>query len=108
MLLIPCPWCGRREESEFVCGGEAGAPRPGDPDAIEDTAWTAWLWGRRNVKGRVRETWWHRAGCGRWFLVERDTRDDRILASRPIAPPEHPSSERSTEAVGPRPSGDGR
>lgn len=102
MLQIPCPWCGRREESEFVCGGEAGAPRPTDPQALDDGAWTAWLWGRRNVKGRVRETWWHRAGCGRWFVVERDTRNDRILASRPIGSLERPSSEGSTDGGGPR------
>jgi Sarcosine oxidase, delta subunit family len=32
MLLIPCPWCGEREETEFRCGGEAhpiAAPRAG-------------------------------------------------------------------------------
>jgi hypothetical protein len=23
MLLIPCPWCGPRDASEFTCGGEA-------------------------------------------------------------------------------------
>lgn len=108
MLQIPCPWCGRREESEFVCGGEAGAPRPADPDAIEDAAWTAWLWDRGNAKGPLRETWWHRIGCGRWFLVERDTRDDRILASRPIAHPGHLSSEGPADAPGSFPSDDDR
>ena len=25
MLLIPCPWCGEREETEFHHGGEAHA-----------------------------------------------------------------------------------
>ncbi|MEB0164296.1 sarcosine oxidase subunit delta, partial [Glaciimonas sp. CA11.2] len=28
MLLITCPWCGPRAESEFHCGGEADIARP--------------------------------------------------------------------------------
>ena len=28
MLLIPCPWCGERDETEFRCGGEAHIARP--------------------------------------------------------------------------------
>lgn len=89
MLLIPCPFCGPREEVEMACGGEAGPPRPVDPGALDDAAWAARLWGRTNRKGPQIETWWHRAGCGRWFLLARDTRDDRVLASWPIgeAPP---------------------
>lgn len=92
MLLIPCPWCGPREEVEFQCGGEAGAPRPADPAALDDAAWTTWLRGRRNRKGPHLETWWHQQGCGRWFLLARDTRDDRVLAAWPIGgePPAGP------------------
>ncbi len=89
MLLIHCPWCGPREEVEMQCGGEAGAPRPADPMLLDDVAWTTWLRGRRNRKGPQVEAWWHQAGCGRWFLLARDTRDDRVLGSWPIgaAPP---------------------
>jgi sarcosine oxidase delta subunit len=28
---------------------------------------------RRNVAGWSKETWFHRAGCGRYFLLERHT-----------------------------------
>jgi len=87
MLVIPCPFCGPREEVEFACGGEAGSPRPADPGALDDAAWTAWLWGRVNRKGPQVETWWPQAGCGRWFLVARDSRDDRVLATWPIGAP---------------------
>ena len=31
MLLIPCPFCGEREETEFHCGGEAHIQRPRQP-----------------------------------------------------------------------------
>lgn len=90
MLLIPCPWCGPREEIEMQCGGEAGAPRPVEPSALDEASWTAWLWSRRNRKGPQVEAWWHQAGCGRWFLVARDTRDDRVLAAWPIGGPPPP------------------
>lgn len=84
MLEIPCPWCGPRAEVEFACGGESGPPRPAEPGALDDAAWTARLWNRTNRKGPHVETWWHQAGCGRWFLLARDTSDDRVLASWPI------------------------
>jgi len=32
MLLIPCPWCGSRNDAEFRGGGEAHIRRP-EPDA---------------------------------------------------------------------------
>ena len=28
MLLIPCPWCGARAQSEFSYGGDATLKRP--------------------------------------------------------------------------------
>ena len=36
MLLIDCPWCGERAETEFSYGGEAGIVRPKEPDALSD------------------------------------------------------------------------
>jgi len=38
MLLIECPWCGPREETEFSCGGEAHIVRPPSPDTLADAA----------------------------------------------------------------------
>ena len=29
MLLIPCPWCGPRPDTEFLCTGEARAGEEG-------------------------------------------------------------------------------
>src|SRR5919204_587797 len=51
MLLIPCPWCGPRDEIEFHYGGEAHIARPPDPDALDDRAWADYLFMRSNPKG---------------------------------------------------------
>ena len=67
MLLISCPWCGPRDESEFSCGGEAHIVRPLDPDALDEAAWADYLFMRANPKGRQRERWCHSHGCARWF-----------------------------------------
>jgi heterotetrameric sarcosine oxidase delta subunit len=80
MLLIPCPWCGRRDEAEFRYGGEAHIARPADPAARDDAAWADYLYLRDNPKGLIAERWVHSAGCRRWFNLLRDTVSHRILA----------------------------
>ena len=80
MLVIPCPWCGPRDESEFTCGGEAHVDRPADPDALSDAEWAEYLYMRRNPKGVHRERWVHRLGCRRWFNLARDTVSQKITA----------------------------
>ena len=73
MLLIECPWCGPREESEFSYSGEAHIQRPVDPEALSDAEWADYLFMRKNPRGRHLEQWSHAAGCRRYFNVERDT-----------------------------------
>ena len=73
MLLIPCPWCGPREESEFSYGGEAHIDLPRDTYALSDEEWADYLFMRKNPSGRHLEQWSHSSGCRRWFNVERDT-----------------------------------
>ncbi len=72
MLLIPCPWCGPRNETEFRPGGEAGVRRPAPAEA-SDVQWADYLFMRDNPRGLVRERWFHACGCRRWFNIERDT-----------------------------------
>ena len=43
MLLIKCPWCGDRDETEFSYGGEAAIKRPQDPKALDDKQWADYL-----------------------------------------------------------------
>ena len=73
MLLIDCPWCGSRAQTEFSYGGEAGIVRPLDPYALSDAEWADYLFYRKNPRGAHRELWNHAQGCRRWFGVERDT-----------------------------------
>ena len=80
MLLISCPYCGERDESEFSYGGEAHIARPSDPDALSDEAWADYLFMRTNPKGAHLERWCHAEGCRRWFNVRRDTVTHAITA----------------------------
>ena len=73
MLLIECPWCGRRDEGEFSYGGEADIRRPPSPDDLTDEQWADYLFMRTNPRGAHREWWNHAHGCRRWFVAERDT-----------------------------------
>lgn len=78
MLRIRCPHCGVRDEPEFVFGGPAHVARP-DP-AVDDAAWTQYLFARDNPRGMHYERWCHAFGCGRWFNVTRDTVTHEIHA----------------------------
>ena len=73
MLLLPCPYCGPRNEDEFLNGGEAGKHRPSDPASLSDEAWSQHVYVPTNTKGWLIERWWHVAGCQRWFALERHT-----------------------------------
>jgi sarcosine oxidase subunit delta len=84
MLLIECPWCGRRDESEFSYAGEAHIARPLETEKLSDEAWADYLFMRKNPKGLHREQWLHAAGCRRYFNVERDTATYQISGSYKI------------------------
>jgi heterotetrameric sarcosine oxidase delta subunit len=80
MLLIPCPWCGPRDETEFAYGGEAHIDRPKTPHRLDDAAWAEYLFMRTNPCGPHAERWMHAHGCRRWFNVVRDTDSHEITA----------------------------
>ncbi len=84
MLLIECPWCGNRDESEFSYAGEAHIARPLETEKLSDEAWADYLFMRKNPKGLHREQWLHAAGCRRYFNLERDTATYRISGSYKI------------------------
>jgi sarcosine oxidase, subunit delta len=73
MLLITCPWCGEREETEFHYGGQAHVAYPADPEALTDQEWAEYLFFRDNPKGAFTERWVHSSGCRRWFNTVRNT-----------------------------------
>jgi len=82
MLLIPCPWCGPRNQVEFTYGGDATVKRPA-ANASEG-AWLDYVYFRDNPCGPHNELWLHSAGCGCWFKLRRDTRTHDILESAPL------------------------
>lgn len=84
MLLIKCPWCGERAESEFSYGGEAGITRPPEPDELSNEDWADYVFNRKNPKGAHKELWNHAQGCRRWFEAERDTVTYEIAATREL------------------------
>jgi sarcosine oxidase subunit delta len=80
MLLIVCPYCGKRPEIEFSYGGQAHLARPQQPAQLDDQAWSEFLYMRTNTKGVYAERWRHSRGCGRFFNALRDTTTDHFLA----------------------------
>ena len=81
MFIIECPWCGKRDQSEFSTHGEAHIARPEDPAALSDEQWGDVLFFRHNPKGPHYERWNHAHGCRRWFNVSRNTASSKIYAS---------------------------
>ena len=72
MLILTCPYCGvNAEETELHPGGEAHLARIGPNGTDEE--FESYLFARKNAKGVHFERWRHAYGCGKWFLVARDT-----------------------------------
>ena len=87
MLLITCPHCGQRDESEFVYGGEAHIARPLQADQLTDPQWGDYLFMRKNPKGMHFERWNHARGCRRWFNAARHTVTHEIVATYKMGEP---------------------
>lgn len=83
MMQLSCPWCGPRNAAEFGYAGETRA-RP-DPDGTDPQRWRDYLYLRRNPAGWTRETWLHRAGCGRYLVAERHTVTNEVRVTHPPA-----------------------
>ena len=97
MMLIECPYCGPRNETEFGYGGQAHVAYPQSPDSLSDEEWAQFLFYRDNPKGSYAERWLHSVGCRRWFNAIRDTRTYEIAHvyrlgdPRPDVAPQNPN-----------------
>ena len=78
MMQLNCPWCGARDESEFVCAGTTHIARA--PLTSTDEEWGRYLFFRDNPKGVHFERWRHVFGCGLWFNLARHTVTHQVLA----------------------------
>lgn len=83
MQLFGCPFCGLRDETEFVFGAEAGKQRPEPVARTSDADWSRYLYMNANPKGLSREVWVH-VTCGEFFVMERDTLTHTVTASHAI------------------------
>jgi len=77
-FLVNCPSCGARGAHEFRFGGEYRV-RP-QPNA-DDEMWVDYVYRRANMNGLQKEWWYHRDGCGKWFIAERDTTTNQVKAT---------------------------
>ena len=80
MILLPCPFCGPRNVSEFRYVGEV-SERP-DPNETGVEEWRAFLYARNNPAGWTTETWFHSAGCRQHLVTERHTVTNVVRVSR--------------------------
>ena len=65
-FFLTCPNCGPRDVHEFRYGGQ-----------ILSTGTVA----GSNLPGPQRERWYHRFGCRRWLVAERDVRSNEVLST---------------------------
>jgi heterotetrameric sarcosine oxidase delta subunit len=82
-FLLSCPYCGPRPVDEYAYYGEVTRRPAGSPSLRE---LTDYVYFRDNVAGVQREWWYHRIGCGLWFVAERDTRTNAVLSVEIPAP----------------------
>lgn len=83
MQLFSCPFCGPRDETEFLFGAEAGKRRPEPATDVSPEAWAGYLHFDRNPKGPTREIWLHLT-CGEFFLMERDTASHAVSRAQAL------------------------
>ncbi len=94
MMLLSCPWCGPRDETEYHYGGEAHVAYPEEPAALTDEEWAQFLFFRANPMGPFAERWMHAGGCRRWFNALRNTATHDVMAVY------RPTDPRPTELAG--------
>ena len=79
MLVIHCPFCGPRNESEFMHGGQVKPTRPEIANDMSESEWLDYLTIPVNPVGEVEEKWWHVRGCGQWLNLTRHTVTHEII-----------------------------
>lgn len=92
MIRIPCPWCGPRNVGEFHHHGELHQ-RP-DPETTSPEEWRRYLYFKTNTNGWAEESWYHTAGCRRFFKVRRNQ------TTNETTPVTDPTSDHSQHAAG--------
>jgi sarcosine oxidase subunit delta len=80
MKIMTCPLNGPRNISEFACFGPVHAGS--HPESGNDAEWTHHLFHVENKAGVIRE-WWRHTPSNYFFIAERHTVTDEIIATYP-------------------------
>lgn len=51
-----------------------------DPAKATDAEWAAYVFYRDNAPG-IKKEWWYHSPSGTWFIAERNTATDEVLAT---------------------------
>ncbi len=83
MMLINCPHCGPRAQSEFIYERtvDSVAPAGVSNDKAMQTLFT-----RGNPRGVDDEIWRHTFGCRAWMVVTRHRVTNEIAHGRAVGP----------------------
>ncbi|GLR84623.1 sarcosine oxidase subunit delta [Bradyrhizobium iriomotense] len=88
MKIMNCPLNGPRNISEFTCFGPVHDAF--DAQSISDSGWSHYLFYHENKAGIIRE-WWRHTPSNYFFIAERHTVTDEIVAT--YSPSELPRTE---------------
>ncbi|WOE32448.1 MULTISPECIES: sarcosine oxidase subunit delta [unclassified Acinetobacter] len=78
MKMMRCPLNGLRNISEFTYGGELKTMP--DQNSCSDEQWADYVFNKNNIAGEVFE-WWMHTPTNYWFIAQRHTITDEILAT---------------------------
>lgn len=77
MKIMNCPVNGPRNISEFTCFGPVHAV---EAQSVSDSDWCHYLFYQENKAGVIRE-WWRHTPSNTFFIAERHTVTDEIVAT---------------------------
>tara|TARA_B100001750_G_C15455341_1_gene571260 strand:+ start:1130 stop:1414 length:285 start_codon:yes stop_codon:yes gene_type:complete len=79
MKTLNCPLNGPRNITEFAYGGEVEQMPAPDAGAHD---WATYVFIEKNTLGVVRE-WWIHLPTSYWFIAERNTESNEVVATYP-------------------------
>ena len=80
MLLIDCPYCGERDESEFSYGGRCIVYPPLDSSTTRGD-WHRAIHLHDGSQNVINEYWYHEFGCEQWIGIKRDIESHEITST---------------------------
>ncbi|MEM6487039.1 MAG: sarcosine oxidase subunit delta [Pseudomonadota bacterium] len=101
MMQIHCPFCGPRDQDEFVYVGNASVVYP--PLDAPREVWCDAVFYHDNPRGWVHELWQHVHGCRSFLVIVRHTVTHEIASVRLAHPGEAAAMAATAPATDPAP-----